>query len=187
MSSAMSSVGVVLLVAAALGRPAAGAEPRVCEGQFALCTGAPCVPEAGDPGKAVCFCSVHEGKSMATEPCASLRPGVEPNGVRTVYSTFALDGSVAGQKSMRCPAGTPWTQCMNKRCVIDPAHAERALCVCDVIRTGAWVTTGAGCDTTTCATFYWSGATPAQHDGGVALMTKALGLARDPTTWCAAE
>jgi hypothetical protein len=187
MSRAIRCLIAVSIVASAFGRPAAGAEPRVCDGQYALCTGAPCVPEASDPDKAVCFCSVEEGKSMATEPCETLKPGVQPNGLRTVYSTFSLDGSIAGQPSMRCPAGTLWTQCMNKRCVVDPAHGDRALCVCDVIRSGAWVTTGASCDTATCKTFYWSGATPEQHDGGVALMTKAQGLAQDPTTWCAAR
>jgi hypothetical protein len=63
----------------------------LCEQQYALCTSAPCMPRLGDPTKAICSCDVLEGRSMATEPCDTLLPSTNADGVRTVYSTFSLD------------------------------------------------------------------------------------------------
>jgi hypothetical protein len=160
------------------------AKNYLCEQPYALCTSAPCVPQPGDPTEAICSCDVEQGKSMATELCDTLLPSTDADGVRTVYSTFSLVQAAQGKKVMSCPAGTPWTWCLNKRCTVDPANAEKAICACDVIRTGAWITFGGGCDSATCETGYWSGAALADFESGNAFVTQALGLDKSPAQMC---
>lgn len=159
---------------------------RLCKQQYALCTSARCVPQPGDPTKAICFCDVEEGDSMSTVPCESIKPSTDANGVRTVYSTFSLKQLMTGKKGMKCPDGTPWTWCLNKRCTVDPFDSKKAICVCDVLRSGEWMTLGGNCDTSTCKTSYWSGAAVKDFDDGVDFLSKALGLEQLPAKWCPA-
>jgi hypothetical protein len=161
-------------------------ENRVCNQQFALCTSALCVPQPGDATKAICFCDVKQGHSMSTVPCDQLRPSTDENGIRTVYSTFSLDQFKQGLQAMKCPDGTPWTWCLNKRCTVDPTHPDKAICVCDVVRTGEWTTLGGNCDTKTCSTGYWSAATIPDAEDGAAFMQKSLGKSQPAVKWCSA-
>nr|WP_229309773.1 hypothetical protein [Legionella pneumophila] len=46
-------------------------------------------------------------------------------------------------------------------CTVDPQNSERALCVCKIERSQAFFTFGGDCNTNTCATGFWSGATQA--------------------------
>ena len=156
----------------------------LCKHPYALCTSAICVPQPGDPTKAICFCDVEEGANMSTVPCETLRPSTDANGIRTIYSTFSLEQFRSGKKGMKCPEGTPWTWCLNKRCTVDPSDSKKAICVCDVVRTGAWMTLGGNCDTSTCQTGYWSGAALSDFDEGVVFLSKALGLDQSPVKWC---
>src|SRR5262245_38239195 len=103
---------------------------QLCKHQYALCTSALCVPEPGDPTKAICFCHVDENASMASVPCKTIQPSVDANGIRTVYSAFSLEQFKQGKKVLRCPNGTPWTWCLNKRCTVDPSDPKKAICVC---------------------------------------------------------
>jgi hypothetical protein len=175
-------VAAVLTISFACGK-GSGAN-QLCKHQYALCTSAICVPQPGDPSKAVCFCDVEEGVSMSTVPCESIRPSTDANGIRTVYSTFSLEQFRAGKKGMKCPEGTPWTWCLNKRCTVDPFNSKKAVCVCDVLRTGEWMTLGGNCDTSTCKTGYWSGAALKDFDDGVSFLSKALGLNQSSVKWC---
>jgi hypothetical protein len=156
----------------------------LCKHQYALCTSARCVPQPGDPTKAVCFCDVEEGASMSTVACDRLSPSTDAEGVHTVYSTFSFQQFYQGKRSMTCPEGTPWSWCLNKRCTVDPTNPQQAICTCDVVRTGKWLTLGGNCDKSTCATGYWSGATFSADQEGTAFLTKALGLAESPVKWC---
>ena len=161
------------------------AKNRLCNHPFALCTSARCVPQPGDPTKAICFCDVEEGKSLSTVPCDKLKPSTDDNGIRTVYSTFSLKQFQAGKKVLKCPKGTPWTWCLNKRCTVDPSNPKKAICVCDVVRnSGAWSTAGGDCKTDTCKTAYWSGASIKDFESGSAFLMKALGLDKSPVKWC---
>lgn len=162
----------------------ASTQNQLCKQQYALCTSAPCVPQPGDPTQAVCSCVVEEGMSMSTAPCSTLQPTTDSNGIRTVYSMFSLEQFKTGKEGLKCPSGTPWTWCLNKRCTVDPADSKKAMCVCDVVRTGEWMTLGGNCDTSTCTTGYWSGAPMADFESGNAFMTKALGLEQSPAKWC---
>jgi hypothetical protein len=68
----------------------ARAENYLCQQQFALCTSAPCIPEPGNPKVAICSCDVEDGPSLASVACDTLKPSTDANGIRTVYSQFAL-------------------------------------------------------------------------------------------------
>lgn len=159
----------------------------LCDHLYALCTSALCVPQPGDPTKAICFCDVDEGKSMGSISCDQLAPSIDKNGIRTVYSTFSFKQFNEGKKSMKCPKDTPWTWCLNKRCTMDPNNPRKAICVCDVVRDqGEWTTLGGDCNTDTCKTGYWSGATIKAFAEGNAFMMKVLGLSTSPAKWCEA-
>jgi len=158
----------------------------LCKHQYALCTSALCIPQPGDATKAICFCDVEEGASMATVSCNSLQPSTDAKGIRTVYSTFSFKQFEEGKQAMKCPEGTPWTWCLNRRCTIDPTDSTKAICTCDVMRTGEWTTLGGNCDTSTCSTGYWSGATLGAFADANAFMVKALGLNSAPGKWCPA-
>lgn len=159
-------------------------ENQLCKHEYALCTSALCVPEPGNPTKAICFCDVEEGDSMATVSCDSIKPSTDENGIRTVFSTFSLKQFSSGKKGLKCPNGTPWTWCLNKRCTVDPINSKKAICVCDVLRTSDWMTLGGNCDTATCQTGYWSGAKLSDFDDGVQFLMKALDIAESPVKWC---
>jgi hypothetical protein len=160
---------------------------QLCNHQFALCTSAICIPQPGDSTKAICFCDVEEQASMATVPCNRLQPSTDDNGIRTVYSTFSLEQFKQGKKGMQCPNGTPWTWCLNKPCTVNPSNPKKAICTCDVVRSGEWMTLGGDCDTSTCQTGYWSGAAMQDFEQGNVFMTKAFGLDKSPAKWCQAD
>jgi hypothetical protein len=176
--------GVAVVVVAYGYAQKSDAKNQLCEHQYALCTSARCVPQPGDPSKAICFCDVEEGKSMSTVACDKLKPSTDDQGVRTVYSTFSLKQFSDGKKGMKCPDGTPWTWCLNKVCTVDPADPKKAICICDVVRKGEWMTLGGDCKTATCKNAYWSAAPLADFESGNAFMTKALGLDKSPAKWC---
>jgi hypothetical protein len=162
-------------------------EMYMCNHQFALCTSALCVPMPGDATKAICTCDVQEGASMSTVPCDRLKPSTDGNGIQTVYSTFSSRQFTEGKQGMKCPSGTPWSWCLNKRCTVDPTNPDRAICTCDVVRTGEWMTLGGNCDTSTCKTGYWSGAALQDFEQGNIFLAKALGLETPVVKWCEAK
>ncbi len=177
-------VGVIIV---AFGYPHDNPKMYLCSHTYALCTSAMCVPQTGDLNKAICFCDVQEGKSMGSIACERLRPDSDENGIRTIYSTFSLEQFKKGKKGMKCPAGTLWSWCLNKRCTIDPSDPKKALCICDIVRSEEeWMTLGGDCDTATCETGYWSGARMQDLDSGNAFMMKNLNLKASLVKWCQA-
>ena len=188
----LSFASFLLIAAAAVftiafgNEQAAKSNMQLCKHQYALCTSALCIPQPGDPTKAICFCAVEEGASMASVPCNTIQPSTDANGIRTVYSAFSLEQFKQGKKVLTCASGTPWTWCLNKRCTVDPSDSKKAICVCDVLRTGEWITLGGNCDTATCTTGYWSGATVKDFNEATSFMVKALNLDQSPVKWCPA-
>ena len=186
----LSFASFLLIAAAAVftiafgNEQAAKSDMQLCKHQYALCTSALCIPQPGDPTKAICFCAVEEGASMASVPCNTIQPSTDANGIRTVYSSFSFEQFKQGKKVLRCPGGTPWTWCLNKRCTVDPSDPKKAICVCDVLRTGESITLGGNCDTATCSTGYWSGATVKDFNEATSFMVKALSLDQSPVKWC---
>jgi len=162
------------------------AENYLCQQQFALCTSAPCIPEPGNPTVAICSCDVEDGPSLASVACDTVKPSTDANGIRTVYSQFALKQWQQGKKTLKCPSGTPWTWCLDKRCTVDPANPKKAICACDVVRTGEWITAGGNCNRATCNTAYWSAAPLDAFSDGTDFLLKSLKLKKSPVTWCRA-
>ena len=186
----LSFASFLLIAAAAVftiafgNEQAAKSNMQLCKHQYALCTSALCIPQPGDPTKAICFCDVQDGASMASVPCNTIQPSTDANGIRTVYSAFSLEQFKQGKKVLTCASGTPWTWCLNKRCTVDPSDAKKAICICDVLRTGESITLGGNCDTATCSTGYWSGATLKDFNEATSFMVKALSLDQSPVKWC---
>lgn len=162
----------------------ATAKNYLCNQQFALCTSAPCVPQPGNPDVSICVCDVQEGPNLATVECDTVKPSTDANGVRTVYSQFALTQFEGGKKALKCESGTPWSQCLNKICTVDPANPDKAICACDVVRTGAWQTAGGNCDAATCKNAYWSGALLADSRSNGEFMMEQLKIAKSPAEAC---
>jgi hypothetical protein len=162
----------------------AHAENYLCRQQFALCTSAPCIPQPGNPKIAICTCDVQDGANLATVTCDAVKPSADANGIRTVYSQFALNQFQQGKKGLKCASGTPWTWCLNKPCTVDPANPKKAICACDVLRTGEWMTAGGNCDTATCNTAYWSGASLNDVSDGTNFLMKNLNIKKNPINWC---
>ena len=174
------------LIAAFAHAESAQAENYLCQQQFALCTSAPCIPEPGNPTVAICSCDVEDGPSLASVACDTVKPSTDANGIRTVYSQFALKQWQQGKKTLKCPSGTPWTWCLDKRCTVDPANPKKAICACDVVRTGEWITAGGNCNTATCNTAYWSAAPLDAFSDATDFLLKSLKLKKSPVTWCRA-
>jgi hypothetical protein len=128
----MNSISLRILIvvaAAALGYVVpAQAENYFCQQQFALCTSAPCIPEPGNPKVAICTCDVEDGPNLATVACDTVKPSTDANGVRTVYSQFALKQFAQGKRTLKCAAATPWTWCLNKPCTPRQSY-ESHLCL----------------------------------------------------------
>lgn len=157
---------------------------QLCFQPYALCTAARCVPLPGDPAHAICSCTVEEGASVSTVPCDTLKPSTDSFGVTTLYSTFSFKEFEKGKKALHCPDGTPWTNCLNMKCTEDPANPRKALCVCEIMRSGKWFTAGGRCDKSTCASSYWSGALLQDLKPSSAFLVKALGLKKSPLKSC---
>jgi len=186
-SFSLRALPVMAALIAAFGHAeSAQAENYLCQQQFALCTSAPCIPEPGDPKVAICSCDVEDGPSLASVACDTVKPSTDANGIRTVYSQFALKQWQQGKKTLKCPSGTPWTWCLNKPCTVDPANPKKAICACDVVRTGEWITAGGNCNRATCNTAYWSAAPLDAFSDGTDFLLKSLKLKKSPVTWCRA-
>jgi hypothetical protein len=186
-SFSLRALPVMAALIAAFGHAeSAQAENYLCQQQFALCTSAPCIPEPGNPTVAICSCDVEDGPSLASVACDTVKPSTDANGIRTVYSQFALKQWQQGKKTLKCPSGTPWTWCLDKPCTVDPANPKKAICACDVVRTGEWITAGGNCNTATCNTAYWSAAPLDAFSDGTDFLLKSLKLKKSPVTWCRA-
>jgi len=67
-------------------------------------------------------------------------------------------------------------------CTVDPANPKKAMCACDVVRTGGeWITAGGNCNTATCNTSYGSGA---PHGFDFTFMLKQLNIKNSPVAAC---
>jgi hypothetical protein len=169
------SIAILLIVAYG---QSTRAENFLCRQQFALCTSAPCIPEPGNPKIAICTCDVQDGANLATVACDTVKPSTDANGIRTVYSQFALNQFQAGKRGLKCASGTPWTWCLNKPCTVDPANPKKAICTCDILRSGEWMTAGGNC------TAFWSGASLNDVSDATNFLMKSLNIKKSPLNWC---
>ncbi|HAU1152666.1 TPA: hypothetical protein JBI12_12105 [Legionella pneumophila] len=136
----------------------ASATPVICDQEYALCTSARCIPTPGNSVNAICDCVVEKGKSAGYRTCKERKPVRDRYQVTSLISTFSFE-QFTTKRPMNCSEGLPWTNCVDMPCTVDPQNSKRALCICTIERTQAFFTFGGDCNTNTCATGFWSGAT----------------------------
>lgn len=133
--------------------------PIICDQEYALCTSARCIPTPGSSTDAICDCVVEKGKSAGYKSCEERKPRHDQYNVISLISTFSF-AQFTTKRPMNCSKGLPWTNCVDMPCTIDPQNSKRALCKCTIDHSQAFFTFGGECNTNTCATGFWSGATP---------------------------
>ncbi len=152
-------------------------KPIVCKQEYALCTSAPCIPDPRHPNYAICACVVLNGNSVGYKDCKQRLPKQDPFNVKQVISTFSFE-QFKTKKSMTCAKGTPWTNCVDAPCTVDPMDPTKSICSCKISHDQAYFTFGGGCDTTTCTTGFWSGAT---SSAGTLLRNALLAVTQNPS------
>lgn len=137
---------------------AASQSAIVCEQSYALCTSAPCLPDPTTPGKSLCECSVEQGQSAGFTTCDKRKPSIDKYNVTHLISTFSF-AQFGSKKSLNCSKGDPWSNCVDMACTVDPQNPKRAICQCELNTTPAFFTFGGNCESKSCKTGFWSGAT----------------------------
>lgn len=177
---------ITLLFLATVVSAAVAEAPKgfVCDQGYALCTSAPCIPDPSDPDKrAICSCEATEGKSFGAKDCPQRKPSTDSNGVTKLTSSYSFSQAPANPIIV-CPAGNPWTDCLDSPCIVDPMDPLHAICTCGIVRSDVFVTLGGGCNTMTCGTAYWSAATVDMINTGTAALLKEMGIEKSPLTYC---
>ncbi|MDR3478979.1 MAG: hypothetical protein P4M14_13225 [Gammaproteobacteria bacterium] len=130
----------------------------VCDQTYALCTSAACIPDPNNSERTICDCAVMKGKSAGFTTCAQRKPFVDKYKAEHLISTFSFE-QFAAKKSLTCPQGAPWSNCVDMPCTQDSQHPNHAICSCTVNNTQAFFTFGGECINSTCESGFWSGAT----------------------------
>jgi len=156
----------------------------ICDNQYVLCTSAPCIPDPSNPdSKAICSCDVNNGKNFGMSECDARTPVTDSNGVTKAVSNYSFNQAPI-KPALLCPAGKPWTSCLDKPCIIDPMNPLKAICTCDIEREESFVTFGGQCNTLTCDNAYWSAATADEITGANTVLMKAFGVKDNPVQYC---
>jgi hypothetical protein len=154
---------------------AAPNKPIVCTQEYALCTSAPCIPDPRHSDYAICSCIIENGKSVGYKSCKQRMPKQDQFKAKQVISTFSFE-QFKTKKSMACAKGMPWTDCVDAPCTVNPRDPAKAICSCKISHDQAYFTFGGGCETKTCATGFWSGAT---ESAGTLLRNALLEVTRE--------
>lgn len=128
----------------------------ICDQAYALCSAAKCIPDPARKGYAICSCATYDGVSAGTISCKKRKPYTDKYNVKHVVSTFSFKN--IKKPNLVCPTGTPWTNCVNAPCSVDPTDPSKSICSCPIETTGPIFTFGGNCDTSTCSKAFWSGA-----------------------------
>ena len=156
----------------------------VCDQAYVLCTSAPCIPDPTDPkNKSICECVVQVGKSFGNTSCEARKPKTLPDGSKALISTYSFEQAPTMQ-IMTCSSGKPWSNCLDQSCIVDPVDTKRAICTCNIMREGKFVTYGGSCDKGSCGLVYWSGATVTSYEGASNFFAKKLGIRSLPMNYC---
>jgi len=148
---------------------------NICDNQYALCTSARCIPDPSAPHhQSICTCDVQKGKNFGFSTCDKRIPK-EKNGVTTLLSTFSF-AQFPDKKVMVCQQKQAWSDCLDYPCTIDPVHPSKAICACKIRYSANFVTVGGSCDTSTCSTGFWSGATMKSAESSSDYFAKMLNI-----------
>lgn len=151
----------------------------ICNQDYALCTSASCIPDPRHAEYAICVCDVEQGESIGYTTCDIRRPHPIAFQVKKITSTFSFK-QFSSKKSLTCPPGRPWTDCIDAPCTVDPMHADKAICSCKINHDQSFVTFGGNCDTNTCSTGFWSGAMISSSQALREALLKHLDLSDNP-------
>ena len=166
----------------------------VCTGEYALCASASCQPipryekKALSQGSfqvestmALCQCDNKNGINVAQVPCEYRGDGSEQSRVSTYSWADAADSPP--KNVMHCESQAKFTNCLNAPCQVDPLDPSKSVCTCPMTSTAdsgdQWVTFGADCSATQCATTLWSGATQGAIDGADCCIDEYLATEQD--------
>lgn len=156
--SRLASLAFVVFLVISNAYAKAAPHAIVCDQAYALCTSAQCVPHPNDANKSICDCAVQQGKSAGFTSCAKRKPYVDQYRATHLISTFSFE-QFAEKKSLTCPKGNAWSNCVDMSCTVDPQNPKHAICVCKLSAAQAFFTFGGNCANGTCSTGFWSGAT----------------------------
>ncbi len=149
------TIVIAFSAAAVLTAPAQAQTFKVCKGEFALCTIAPCDPIPGNDKQVACHCTVNQGYSAGQEPCQGVKQTPHGQQVRSRYypvKSYAV-----------CSNDRPWAWCLDKPCIIDKNNSRAALCTCDAVKNlGDYVIVTSRYTPATCTTGVISSATVQQ-------------------------
>lgn len=133
-------------------------KPITCTQEYVLCTSAACVPDPRNPQYAICSCVVKNGLSIGFKSCENRKPKNNKYKVKQLVSTFSF-AQFDSKKGMACSKGSPWTDCLDAPCTVNPMSPEQAICSCKIHQQESFLTLGGDCNAGTCSTGFWSGAT----------------------------
>lgn len=146
----------------------------ICNGDYVLCNAAACQQIPGVENRALCTCSVWQGKNIGFSSCEQRKAQSGTYKQTQLYSTFSFGGM--HYKYMQCPAGKPWTSCLDQRCYVDKNHPRKAYCNCEIKSGTPYVTFAGMCDSKRCEDSMWSGAKVKDNIELMALLAKGTGL-----------
>jgi hypothetical protein len=164
---------IAIALAAVFIVPAHAQAFKVCKGEFALCTIAPCDPIPGNDKQVACHCTVNQGYSAGQEPCQGVKGTPEGQQIRSRYypvKSYAV-----------CSNDRPWAWCLDKPCIIDKNNPEAALCTCDAVKNlGDYVIVTGKYTPATCSTGVISSATVQQIEQVTDYLKKTKSLSPFP-------
>ena len=146
---------VLLFTLVSAGR-AATLHPIVCDSPYALCNAAACQQIPNTKDRALCTCSMWEGKNIGFSSCKQRAKQATLHEQTKLLSTFSFGGM--HYKYMTCPSGKPWTTCLDQSCLVDKNDPRRAYCNCKIQEGTPYVTFAGMCEKNACDKSMWSGA-----------------------------
>jgi hypothetical protein len=108
----------------------------------------------------------------------------DSNSVTKALSTYSF-AQAPTKPVLHCLEGKPWTDCLDQPCIVDQMNPLKAICTCKIVRDKPFETFGGDCNSLTCDTGYWSGATLGSYVGASKELMKAFGLEDEPARYCA--
>lgn len=164
---------------------ATNSKPIVCQGEYALCSAAKCIPDPRHNNYAICNCQVYKGPSLGNENCKKRIPFIDKDKLKHIVSTFSFNND--SNSAMLCPAGSPWTNCVDAPCIVDPTDPHKSYCSCPIEHSGVSLTFGGDCDTSTCQNSFWSGALIPDADEFRKILSQAMHINPKVVTKCSSK
>ncbi|MFW2570635.1 MULTISPECIES: hypothetical protein [Legionella] len=159
-------------------------KPISCQQEYALCTSAACVPDPRHPRYALCTCVVKKDISLGFTSCDKREPKINKYKIKRIRSSFSF-AQFDQKKGMMCPEGSPWTDCLDSPCTVSPRNPSQAICSCKIHHKKPFFTLGGDCNTSSCATGYWSGTTKANSTLLRNTLLEKLNMNKDPWPYAA--